>query len=149
MPHVGKGQGVGADEDEGKHFDRLREVGCLKPSWVPGILWVSDLIWCFGSGMTVKFFPIFFLSEKDGIGLSPTLVNLIFVVCPIIIAIGTALCQRVSKCLGRVQTDIMFWLFGISNLALLGFGHWLGWYGGGATSPATKCLVVGLYLGPP
>jgi len=74
---------------EGLHFEELRAVGCIEPSWIPGILWASDLIWSFGSGMTVKFFPIFFLNRSDGLGLSPTMVNLIFVLNPLLIAIGT------------------------------------------------------------
>ena len=37
----------------------------------------------------VKFFPIFFLNRSDGLGLSPTMVNLIFVLNPLLIAIGT------------------------------------------------------------
>ena len=171
----GSGQGFKEGEEEereGKKFDELRQVFlprvthtinlslilrqvcCLKPSWIPGILWVSDLIWCFGSGMTVKFFPIFFLNEEQGVGLSPTIVNLIFVINPVLISIGasltltltltltitltltltlilivigTSLAQRVSRCIGRVQTDILFWIFGISNLALLGgSGYWAG-----------------------
>jgi len=136
------------DEEGGAKYDKLREVGCLKASWVPGILWISDLIWCFGSGMTVKFFPIFFLSKKHGTGLPPTIVNLIFVLNPILIALGTALASQVSRWLGRVWTDIAFWCFGISNLVLLGCGYWLGWYGEGSeVTPWQTVLVVCLYLG--
>ena len=101
----GSGQGFKEGEEEereGKKFDELRQVFlprvthtinlslilrqvcCLKPSWIPGILWVSDLIWCFGSGMTVKFFPIFFINE---VVLNPIATNVIFAITPLAVAI--------------------------------------------------------------
>ena len=50
---------------------------------IPYATFFSSLVFAIGSGMTVKFFPLFF---KDEVGLSPTHVQIIYVLVPIVMS---------------------------------------------------------------
>jgi MFS family permease len=51
-----------------------------RQEWIPYIVFISGLISSLGSGMTVKFFPLFF---KDEIGMTPSQVQIIYVLVPL------------------------------------------------------------------
>ena len=65
---------------------------------IPYLLFVGDVLTAVGSGMTVKFFPLFF---KNEIGLSPSATQGIYVVLPLMISGCTVFAQRFSYTLGR------------------------------------------------
>jgi len=81
--------------------------------WIPYIMFLSNLIFAVGSGMTVKFFPLFF---KDVVGLSPTHVQCIYLIVPIGLAIFSGLGTSLSKIIGRVQTSLVLYVAGLSCL---------------------------------
>ena len=72
---------------------------------VPVIIACSDLISGLASGMSIRFFPIFFL---DNLSMSPITVQLQYLVSPLIIVWLSKRAQRLSKRLGRCQTTVFF-----------------------------------------
>lgn len=80
---------------------------------VPYILFSASLVTATGSGLTVMFFPLFF---KDQVGLSPTQVQLIYVVEPLIIALFSSFSTPASAWFGRVQTILILSSSGVACL---------------------------------
>jgi MFS family permease len=81
---------------------------------IPYINFASQLIFGIASGMTVKFFPLFF---KDEVNMSPSQVQLIYVIVPI----GMICCSGIGKLLastgfGRVQSSLLLMVTGVSAL---------------------------------
>eukprot|EP00475_Leptophrys_vorax_P031138 TRINITY_DN4709_c0_g1_i3.p1 TRINITY_DN4709_c0_g1~~TRINITY_DN4709_c0_g1_i3.p1 ORF type:complete len:505 (-),score=105.07 TRINITY_DN4709_c0_g1_i3:1442-2740(-) len=85
---------------------------------VPMIVAVSDFVSGLGSGMTIKFFPLFFENECK---MRPITVSLIFVVTPLCCAIISGICQKISLKTGRIQITIAIRAVGISALALMAY----------------------------
>lgn len=85
---------------------------------IPYIIFLSSLILSIGSGMTVKFFPLFF---KDEVGMSPIQVQIIYVMVPVVMAILSGAGTRLSKTFGRVETTLLFEFLGTSCLFALVF----------------------------
>jgi len=81
-----------------------------KQKWIPYIMFTSSLVFAIGSGMTVKFFPLFF---KDEVGMTPTEVQVIYVLAPISLVLSSGLATSLSKILGRVQTTLALYIAGI------------------------------------
>ncbi len=90
--------------------------GYLNASWIPFILATSDIIIGLASGMTIKFFPIFF---KDEVALKPLYVNLLYCCVPVGLSLCSFVCQRVSRVIGRVQAMTLFKAVGISLLYVM------------------------------
>ena len=90
---------------------------------VPRLYFVSDVLWCFGSGMTVKFFPIFF---KEPLGLSPVIVFTILTTLPYVGLPVLKIARKLAEMLGRIQAEFLLWAVGIMCLgamSLFGFLH--------------------------
>jgi MFS family permease len=85
---------------------------------VPWLVASADVCSMLGSGMTVKYFPIFF---KDDLGLGPIAVNAIYVICPLLISMAGLIAQRLSLRLGSAQTAFAFRLTGIALLVAISF----------------------------
>jgi len=82
--------------------------------WIPYIVFSSGLISSLGSGMTVKFFPLFF---KDQVGMSPSQVQIIYCLVPLVMVIMGTLCTKLASAgLGRVQVTALYNICGISML---------------------------------
>ena len=90
-----------------------RYFGCLTVKAIPAILALSDCTSGLASGMTIKFFPIFF---KDQVRLSPLSVNMLYCCIPLTLSLCSWIGQKLSRRLGRVQTIILFRIIGISLL---------------------------------
>jgi len=85
-----------------------------RQEWVPYLVFISGLVSSLGSGMTVKFFPLFF---KDEVGMSPSQVQIIYVLVPLVMVVLGALCTKIASAgVGRVQTNALYNLGGISLL---------------------------------
>jgi MFS family permease len=85
-----------------------------RQQWIPYLVFISGLISSLGSGMTVKFFPLFF---KDEVGMTPSQVQLIYVLVPLVMVVLGALCTKIAGAgLGRVQTTALYNVGGISLL---------------------------------
>jgi MFS family permease len=80
---------------------------------VPYILFSASLATAMGSGLTVMFFPLFF---KDQVGLTPTQVQLIYFLEPLIIAMFSSFATPASSWFGRVQTILILSSCGVACL---------------------------------
>ena len=71
-----------------------------------------------GSGMTIKFFALFFW---QGLGLEPVAVNAVYVAGPLGIAVSALLAQKLSLCIGRIQTCLLCRGIGIGLLVAIAY----------------------------
>eukprot|EP00667_Euglena_gracilis_P008170 EG_transcript_8273 len=90
--------------------------GCIDAQTVPWIISVSNVVTGLASGMTIKFFPLFFQNEA---GLSPIAVNAIFVVSPLTIALTSTTIQPISRYCGRIETILLIRAIGIGLLVAM------------------------------
>lgn len=87
--------------------------------WIPYIVFTQGLIFALGSGMTVKFFPLFF---KDEVGMSPSQVQIIYTCVPFVMVISSTICSKIAGSgFGRVQTTLLFNSLGVSLLFCMVF----------------------------
>mmetsp|Transcript_16364 Transcript_16364/g.53273 ORF Transcript_16364/g.53273 Transcript_16364/m.53273 type:complete len:570 (+) Transcript_16364:2219-3928(+) len=70
-------------------------------AFVPWTMFLSSLLAALGSGMTVKFFPLYF---KNAVGLSPIQVQVVYTLVPLAMCCGMGLAQALHPRIGRVQT---------------------------------------------
>ena len=80
---------------------------------VPCVLFVSNLATALGSGMSVKFFPLYF---KQDCGLSPVAVQCLYAGVPLLMLAFGALADRLARAVGRVQVMMLFQLVGVTLL---------------------------------
>jgi hypothetical protein len=69
------------------------------PASIPLIIMSSDILYGLASGMTIKFFPLFF---KDIVGLSPVALHFVLAAQPISIAIGSLIVRGVAHMAGTI-----------------------------------------------
>eukprot|EP00301_Raphidiophrys_heterophryoidea_P005685 c12359_g1_i1.p1 GENE.c12359_g1_i1~~c12359_g1_i1.p1 ORF type:complete len:237 (+),score=40.90 c12359_g1_i1:730-1440(+) len=81
--------------------------------YVPYIMFSASLLSALGSGMTVKFFPLYF---KNDCKLSPRSVQGVYVAVPIAMVVMSGLSQRASRTLGRVPVILICRSIGIAAL---------------------------------
>ncbi len=81
--------------------------------YIPYVLVGSNLIIGIGAGMTIKFFPIFFMEEY---GMQPILVQLIMGMTSIMTGISVLIAQKFSKNKGRAQ--MIFAVQGLATVCL-------------------------------
>jgi hypothetical protein len=86
---------------------------------IPYILFFSSLVMAMGSGMTIKFFPLFF---KDQVGFSPTQVQGIYVLAPLTMALFSSVATSMARWFGRVQTVLLLSTSGVACLVAMVFG---------------------------
>ena len=126
---------------EARHGEPPREKGWTKDDLVPFIIVTARIVSALGSGMTVKFFVIFFKS-KGYLDLPPTLVYLMMAGLPFLRALCTKLIHGVTERIGRAQSEILLWVTGVSGLAgIVIIAHTWGF-----SSNAAKVVTVCLYL---
>ncbi len=99
-----------SDERKNTEGDEALEK---RRSRIPYILFCSDMLVSLGSGMTVKFFPLFF---KDDCELSPVTVQVIYLIVPLFMIVCAQCGSAMSKTLGRVQTILSVKTIGLSFL---------------------------------
>jgi MFS family permease len=90
--------------------------GCIKQHHVAGIIIISNTIVAFASGMTIKFFPVFF---ADKVGLSPVSVSALTAATTFTLATFSFVAQRISLRIGRVQTAVACRTIGVSLLVAM------------------------------
>eukprot|EP00884_Botryococcus_braunii_P015730 jgi/Botrbrau1/2840/Bobra.0125s0047.1 len=107
--------------------------------YIPVIITLSDVLYGLASGMTIKFFPLFF---KDVVMLSPAFLHFVLAGQPLCIAIGSIIVRSIAHVVGRVQTILFFKFIGVTLMALMAL---MGIFGGGvAWKMAT--LMVPIFL---
>lgn len=84
--------------------------------WIPYIVTTADFVTDIGAGMTVRFFPLFFISEY---GISPAALCCIFCVYPLCVSLAMSGCQKLSNYTGRAQASFVFQCGGILMLLLM------------------------------
>lgn len=87
-------------------------------NWIPWLLAFSDLMFCLGQGMTVKYFYIYF---AEIVLLSPTTAMIVSALGTVAAALFSQASGRMSRAFGRVQTLILFRLGGVATMVALGF----------------------------
>lgn len=88
--------------------------------WIPRVLLLSSVVVALGSGMTVKFFPLFF---KNVLGLSPTQVQSIYVAVPLAILLFSSLGKWLGRKIGRIQAVLTLSFAGLVCLVVLARWH--------------------------
>eukprot|EP00759_Apiculatamorpha_spiralis_P050670 PhF_6_TR4856/c0_g1_i3/m.6803 len=89
-------EGLLAEQNED---DKNRTMLVPSTKYVPYFIATSDVIFSVASGVTVKFFALFF---KTKYGLSPVTINTVTIGCTVLIAVIAALLQVITK---KIQTD--------------------------------------------
>jgi MFS family permease len=98
------------------------EAASLRHIWlVPYVLFASSLVVCVGSGMTVKFFPLFFGAGHGGCGMSPVGVQLVMAAAPLAQSVLAGAAQPAADRCGRVLVMTLLEALGVGMLALLAY----------------------------
>ena len=97
------------DENE----NSLTELSCNGPKsrLVPILITTADILSGLASGMSIRYFPIFFL---DNLHLTPMQVQIAFLSSMVGLVIMGQIAQRAGSKFGRLQTTIFFKWFGAS-----------------------------------
>lgn len=78
---------MGAEEGRGQEAGpKPGKWLCLTPAAVPYLLAASDAIYGLASGMTIKFFPVFWIQE---VALSPVMVQFMSALVPLLLALSS------------------------------------------------------------
>ena len=108
-PKAAAAETTGEAEEE-----KMPDIGCV---WiVPYVLFASEILFALGSGMTVKFFPLFFINDLH---LSPVSVQIIYLILPLLMAALNGIGEKVAKCIGRIPTSVLFKLCGLACLVTM------------------------------
>eukprot|EP01062_Namystynia_karyoxenos_P058263 TRINITY_DN497_c0_g3_i1.p1 TRINITY_DN497_c0_g3~~TRINITY_DN497_c0_g3_i1.p1 ORF type:complete len:530 (+),score=123.87 TRINITY_DN497_c0_g3_i1:129-1718(+) len=103
--------------DEGDQTKKLLK-GWITAEQVPYLLFACELTTALGSGMTVKFFPLFF---KEDLDLSPAKVQILYVCAPLAMSIFSYAVLRLTKvrCVGRPLACVLARAVGLGFLVAL------------------------------
>jgi hypothetical protein len=83
----------------------------------PAMVAFSDVITGFASGMTIKFFPIFFIHVFD---MSPVMVSAIYIACPLFSSVMLQFSQRyLGRRMGRIWSTVFQRIIGVSLLLVI------------------------------
>jgi len=102
--------------DDSDSLEIVNDKAHNSQKFVLYIVALNDLVGGLGSGMSIKFFPLYFMSR----GLSPSNVNWIYITAPIVMALGSKLATRNSKIYGRGRVAMCFGTVGAAGMAGLG-----------------------------
>ncbi|ETV99025.1 hypothetical protein, variant 1 [Aphanomyces invadans] len=91
---------------------------CFGPRHVPYLLFFADFVICNGAGMTISFFPVFFQHDY---GLTPSQVNILYFVQPLLIVVLSYFTQRVSTVTGTIETVVATRIFATLCLGAMAF----------------------------
>ncbi|KAK3233521.1 hypothetical protein CYMTET_56184 [Cymbomonas tetramitiformis] len=112
----------GGDSDEENEEWRKELVGMtgfgglLTTQHVPYITFSADLLISLASGMTIKFFPLFF---KDDCNMSAAEVQTIYLIVPVSMALCSTIGTKVSGYIGRVQACGILRAMGLSCFGMM------------------------------
>jgi len=115
-PSKSTGTGADADADDAENCScvALKDI-----NYVAAMIAFSDIITGLASGMTVKFFPIFFM---EVLNMDPIAVNVLFLLCPILSGSLTWINTKyVSKYFGRIPTVVSWKFLGTSLLLSISY----------------------------
>jgi len=108
-----------SDVEDGSSYSLSRTPLQKRQEWIPYLVFVSNLISALGSGMTVKFFPLFF---KDEVHMTPSQVQIIYCLVPLVMVVLSTISTKIANAgVGRVQTTALYTSGGISLLLCMVF----------------------------
>lgn len=90
-------------EQYGSDDNTKMEESSKSTRLIPILISAADLLGGLAAGMSVRYFPIFFL---DNLKLTPSQVQITFLASTIFMAIGTQIAQRMGAKIGRLNTAI-------------------------------------------
>ena len=93
------------------HGPQLSPAKDSRLRWVPYVMFASSFISSAGSGMTVKYIPLYF---KDDCGMAPSQVQMMYVFTPISMTVVSAAGYFISRAIGRVPTMLIYSLVSVS-----------------------------------
>jgi predicted MFS family arabinose efflux permease len=114
-----------------------QEWYCLRTQHIPYLTLYFDTISGIASGMSIKFFPLFFQQE---VGYTPTEVQIVYAVSFLATAIATWIAVRLAKKIGRIQTVVLVPLVGLLFMTVLIIGKTVGLW-----TPQFKWLIGGVF----
>ena len=106
---------------------------------IPYIVFVTDLVVALGSGMTIKYFPLFF---KNDCHMSPASVQAIYVAVPVAMACSSTAATALAKLVGRVQAVLLLRVAGLCCFGSMVFLYDRGF----GTHGALKWAIVAFYV---
>jgi hypothetical protein len=83
---------------------------------IPILIATCDVVSGLGSGMSIRFFPIFFV---DNLKLSPVMVQVLYVVSPLLQATIMRKAQVIAKSYGRCHVAVAFKWMGLTFMLLM------------------------------
>jgi MFS family permease len=113
----GEQGGESADNAVSRLNEQTRCGGLVKTKHVRAILFAGELLMCFGAGMTVKFFPVFFDKECH---IKPIAVQAMFAALSGCTVLGTLLANKAAWRFGRMEVIVPAYSVGIACTVLLG-----------------------------
>lgn len=109
---AGASRGVDADAALDAEAVRSRYLSFV----VPATIAFGDIITGLASGMTIKFFPIYFMND---LSMKPVALSLLYTITPLCTAASGIAAQRFSLRYGRGTATVVFKLVGLTFMALL------------------------------
>ena len=113
--------------------------------WIPRIIVGTDLMAGFASGMTIKFFPLFFKEESQ---MSPIEVNIVLFFAYFFVSLFSYFARLSAERLGRVNTLLLFQVSGsllLTSMYAMSIGHDLK-EPGQVPSWRNKLFIAPIYL---
>jgi MFS family permease len=110
---------IDIDTDDGDANETRNEIffGLLpKNRAIPILIASCDVVSGLGSGMSIRFFPIFFVNNLK---LSPVMVQVLYVVSPLLQATIMRKAQVIAKSYGRCHVAVAFKWVGLSFMLLM------------------------------
>lgn len=117
-PLLESGGAINSTAEDEDADDEARDAKRIK--LIPVLIASGDVISGLASGMTVKFFSIFFI---DAVSLRPIAVSLIWAASPFATATFVSIARRLANRFGRIQLYLIFKAVGISLLVLMALGR--------------------------
>lgn len=112
-----------SDNEEDGEEERDRVWGLLpEHRIIPVLICTADVISGLGLGMSIRYFPIFFL---ENLKLSPVVVQVLYILSPMGQAIMMYLGQEWSMSFGRCRTTVLFKWIGVAFMfGMIAASHW-------------------------
>lgn len=85
--------------------------------WIPHLCVACDIGFALGSGMTIRFWPLFF---QNAVGTSPVVLNVMLLVASLMTAGATCIAQQMAAHYGRMRVTIVWCILGVTMLFVMG-----------------------------
>eukprot|EP00039_Didymoeca_costata_P019048 m.336036 g.336036 ORF g.336036 m.336036 type:complete len:474 (-) comp17739_c0_seq1:3189-4610(-) len=104
------------EANEASEISKTCCYGLITKKAIPVVLFLSSVVSALGSGMTVKFFPLYF---QNNLKLDPSGVQVVYILVPVAMSILSGLSTFLAAHIGRVFCMVWFNLMGIGCLVAM------------------------------